>query len=702
MVGSLRLQSHKVGTRDERSMWRMVIVMGLMVLLGLASFSTSPSVIGAVRKAQKLTNQLSSFSQTTSSGSNGRSLFSMEAAKPSKNRNPYNHRKLTDAAECFEEYEDFCGDPANVPVDQEAVDAILESGELFACLAEEDFELACCQPNLVNNATNFDDFTQEFEDAVLCVTLEGNFCPADELCVAELIPAVEVGAQCFREFELNGGVPLYVFLLMYLFLALAIVVDDYFTYSLDSLGELLGLSPDVKGATFAAIGSSAPELFVSLADNVLANPPKSVGVGTIVGSAIFNILVIIGASAITAGRMFGSLKLDWRPLTRDSLFYSISIAALIGVAVTGDNATEVEGAILVLLYLSYITFMIFNAKIFNKVDSLLGIKSAEPVEETPAEEGDPTVATLDAKETEAEQDTKNFSRQQSTQSQGQGQGHGTGGPSKRNLMTRGSTMTREKRPSLASNLGKGELIHEVDENEELEPYFSVLFWPTVKQEEGQNLSYLQRACGGGFKMWLKRLYYLFVLPINLLFRLTIPDPRYDLFCEDKNGITNRRRIGYWSEFVMCIVHIAVVSHFLVYSAAKFGCLVGIPPAVMGLTFLAAGTSVPDMITSVILTKQGEGDAAVANSIGSNVFDILIGLGLPWFIAGFVYGGSLVATGDIAIAIGFLYGVLFILIAALAVTRFKLNFGIGIFLVVLYVFYVIFELFIRPNLLGEEE
>merc|ERR1712070_1197755 len=60
-----------------------------------------------------------------------------------------------------------------------------------------------------------------------------------------------------------------------------------------------------------------------------------------------------------------------------------------------------------------------------------------------------------------------------------------------------------------------------------------------------------------------------------------------------------------------------------------GCVFGIPDAVMGLTFLAAGTSVPDLLTSVVVAKQGRGDMAVSSSIGSNIFDVLIGLPLPW-------------------------------------------------------------------------
>merc|ERR1719253_1418802 len=52
---------------------------------------------------------------------------------------------------------------------------------------------------------------------------------------------------------------------------------------------------------------------------------------------------------------------------------------------------------------------------------------------------------------------------------------------------------------------------------------------------------------------------------------------------------------------------------------------------MGLTVLAAGTSVPDLLSSVIVARMGEGDMAVSSSIGSNIFDITVGLPLPWIV-----------------------------------------------------------------------
>merc|ERR1719355_331982 len=78
---------------------------------------------------------------------------------------------------------------------------------------------------------------------------------------------------------------------------------------------------------------------------------------------------------------------------------------------------------------------------------------------------------------------------------------------------------------------------------------------------------------------------------------------------------------------------------------KIGCLWGIPDVVMGLTFLAMGTSIPDALGSLAVAKNGEGDMAVSNAVGSNVFDICMGLGLPWLIATIADGEGRVITAS---------------------------------------------------------
>ena len=69
---------------------------------------------------------------------------------------------------------------------------------------------------------------------------------------------------------------------------------------------------------------------------------------------------------------------------------------------------------------------------------------------------------------------------------------------------------------------------------------------------------------------------------------------------------------------------------------NLGYTLGIPDSVSGITILAAGTSIPELITSIILVKKhSEADMAICNSLGSNIFDILFCLGLPWLIKPFV-------------------------------------------------------------------
>ena len=86
---------------------------------------------------------------------------------------------------------------------------------------------------------------------------------------------------------------------------LAVVTDEFFIPSLDRISHRWNLPSNVAGASLMAVGSSAPELaiaFLSLFKEGGAH--SDIGAGTIVGSAVFNILVITGVSAIFARRGF--------------------------------------------------------------------------------------------------------------------------------------------------------------------------------------------------------------------------------------------------------------------------------------------------------------------------------------------------------------------------------------------------------------
>jgi sodium/potassium/calcium exchanger 2 len=155
----------------------------------------------------------------------------------------------------------------------------------------------------------------------------------------------------------HGLVALHIFGVLYTFFALAIVCDEFFVPALEVIIEKLSIAPDVAGATFMAAGGSAPELFTSIMGVFVSF--DDVGIGTIVGSAVFNILFVIGACAIFSGSI---LTLTWWPLFRDCTFYSVGLIVLI--IFFRDNFIEWhEALILLALYALYVTFMKWNSTV---------------------------------------------------------------------------------------------------------------------------------------------------------------------------------------------------------------------------------------------------------------------------------------------------------------------------------------------------
>jgi hypothetical protein len=113
----------------------------------------------------------------------------------------------------------------------------------------------------------------------------------------------------------RGMIIFYIFGVIYMFISLAIVCDEFFVPSLETFVDEFGISFDVAGATFMAAGGSMPELFTSFIATVVHK--SDVGFAAIVGSAVFNILFVIAVCAIASDE---TLVLSWWPLFRDMSF----------------------------------------------------------------------------------------------------------------------------------------------------------------------------------------------------------------------------------------------------------------------------------------------------------------------------------------------------------------------------------------------
>ena len=120
----------------------------------------------------------------------------------------------------------------------------------------------------------------------------------------------------------------------------------------------------------------------------------------------------------------------------------------------------------------------------------------------------------------------------------------------------------------------------------------------------------------------------------------------------------------------------------------------IPEAIIALTVLAVGTSIPDLFSSAIVARQGRGDMAVSNAIGSNIFDILVGLGLPFLIVMLVSGNRISADGDLITSSIILFASVIFLFFMLLISKWKVGKISGVLLMAMYIFYLVWEIIIR--------
>ncbi|XP_041482492.1 sodium/potassium/calcium exchanger 1-like isoform X1 [Lytechinus variegatus] len=688
-------------------------------------------------------------------------------------------------------------------------------------------------------------------------------------------------------------VVLYAVFVIILFIAIAIICDDFFVPSLEVISETLSLSEDVAGATFMAAGSSAPELFTSVIGVAFQS---DVGVGTIVGSAVFNILIIIALTAALAGQV---LNLDWRPLIRDSFFYGMSLVCFI-VFCWDTEFTWWEALILLILYIIYLVLMKVNPTIMEKTKHItcggfcrnevapLDAEAGEAGGEAPVQtvtdgpentgqngtaNGTPlprklppiqtsnltdenrkisvlsnqslavpgnkhifhhvkhgelssnfTSSSYDLKKLARDTDSRlgSVSRPNSahstalssrpdskasfvninynknnvamngdvnannnnipmvTKTNGSvvptvvandgrtnvhddlvvGDVESIGGDSQGDFgsqtqllsVPKGNVISRDNDSGIHSAHGTTPVVpvdsssdpscdpsydssdpkrrqslvdglhhhhhhhHEHHHDGEHKPH------DTQGEKEGEedkksegseeeptlrpfpclpaiNMYYpdreiLDSTCGC-LRYGLKWLLFVISFPFMCAFTWTIP-----------NCSVPHLRKWYVASFILSIVWIAALSFGMVTLVAKMGCILKISDYTMGLVIVAVGTSVPDALSSILVARDGYGDMAVSNAIGSNVFDINLGIGLPYLIRIAINGGTNIALLNAEDQLRFDSGafgpmpphakfgfilllILLLTIVAFTAVRFRLNAIIGVSFALMYVLFMVY-------------
>ncbi|OQY00379.1 MAG: hypothetical protein B6I20_08735 [Bacteroidetes bacterium 4572_117] len=338
-------------------------------------------------------------------------------------------------------------------------------------------------------------------------------------------------------------------ILLLTFYLLAKIVDDYFVDSLDKIASDLKMSSDAAGATLMAIGSSAPELFVALFAVFRPGDHAAIGVGNIVGSALFNILAIIGAAAVIKKALIA-----WQSVIRDLVFYAISVSLLIFLF-NSEKVELIDAVLLLGIYFIYVIVVIYWRRMFNYVDP-------------------------------------------------------------------------------------NEVKQEVEQEKE-KPKF------------------------------LKTITH----PIDFVIDKFFPDPK-----------------RYYATFFISIFIIAALSWVLVESAINIARILDISEAIIAVTILAAGTSVPDLLSSIGVSKQGRGGMAISNAIGSNIFDILIGLGLPFLLIILINGAPIeIHVANLNTTAWFLLSSIVLMFILFIINKWVVGKKMGWFLILLYLAYIVWAI-----------
>ena len=344
----------------------------------------------------------------------------------------------------------------------------------------------------------------------------------------------------------------YISILLGAFYLSGVVCDRFFVPTLDEIADRFQLSPDIVGGVFMAAGSSAPELFVVLFSLFLPGDTENIGVGMIVGSDMFNTLVIVGLSIMARRSSF-----TWQPVVRDFFFYTLALLVMLYVFWDG-SVSLIDALLLVGLYIFYLGGMKIWKRIF--------------------------------------------------------------------------------------------------------PY-KTLDYLQAKEDVSKQITFQKSN------------------PIVRLMSYIIPD------------VIAYPNL-YWASFLMSLVAIAGLSYVLVEAVVGIAELADINPTLIALSVASIGSSIPDTISSVIVSRQGKSDMIISNAIGSNTFDITLAMGLPWLLYFLLNPGATINVDaeNLVASVILLFASVVAILGILVVRKWTVGFKTGLVLLSLYGMYIVYIIY----------
>lgn len=158
--------------------------------------------------------------------------------------------------------------------------------------------------------------------------------------------------------------------------------------------------------------------------------------------------------------------------------------------------------------------------------------------------------------------------------------------------------------------------------------------------------------------------------------------------DSKKEDTQIKSIKVWKAVAFLLIGLTGLilgSNIFVNGATKLATTLGVSDAVIGLTIVAGGTSLPELATSVVASRKGNSGIAIGNVLGSNVFNILMILGITGLITPMSIHG--ITQVDLTMLV-----VSMILLWLFSFTKYKIERWEGAILSILFIGYIIYLIY----------
>ena len=486
------------------------------------------------------------------------------------------------------------------------------------------------------------------------------------------------------------GVVFEIGILLYSFTAVAIVADEHLVASLETLCVRWSVREDVAGASFMAFGSAAPEIIISAISTIKSviddhsddaggggetpvgcgcddhcggSDDVALGIGAILGSGMIAFTFIPGCCGVAAS---APLELKRRPLGRDILAYALALLVLM-IALADNQIEAGESATMVLMYVVYLLCVIFSSTIRetyrtrvlgraarnkssfvtqgqeslnpNASDAALAVP-ALPAAPLPLASAaglaplTPLAATTQLQDmgpVQVATPLQEFATDGGLASSAYEIEPGTLTP----LPAIGGEAAPTPLVATSTTRGERETVRMLNDAPSSNGVVDATAGGQANLEVGSGGG--GGGDGEGGVTWadimaadtwqakalgITKLCGAYSLvPLKFALKYTCPECAHD----------GDQAKMYPVTLVTSFIWVAFMSTVIAAVVSRWGDILCIPASFLGMYVVAIGAEIPDTIQSVTVARRGYGSMAVSNSTGSQIINILIGLGLPWLI-----------------------------------------------------------------------